>query len=133
MGNKLRSFLSLVGITIGIFCIISVKAAVDSLENNIREGLSELGSETIYVVKFPWNDSDWENNYSKYLKRPDPGLSDYEVIKEKSKYAENVAFSITNDGKTIKHKSSSVSGVTLIGSTIEFQTCLLYTSDAADE
>lgn len=121
LGNKLRSFLSLVGITIGIFCIISVKTAVDSLQNNVREGLSELGSETIYVEKFPWNDNDWENNYFKYIKRPDPGLSDYEVIKEKSKYAKNVSFSVFQGGKTIKHKSSSVSGITVKGSTFEFQ------------
>ena len=121
LGNKLRSFLSLVGITIGIFCIISVKTAVDSLQNNVREGLSELGSETIYVEKFPWNDNDWENNYFKYIKRPDPGLSDYEVIKEKSKYAKKVSFSVFQGGKTIKHKSSSVSGITVKGSTFEFQ------------
>ncbi len=113
--------MSLVGITIGIFCIISVKTAVDSLQNNVREGLSELGSETIYVEKFPWNDNDWENNYFKYIKRPDPGLSDYEVIKEKSKYAKNVSFSVFQGGKTIKHKSSSVSGITVKGSTFEFQ------------
>jgi len=120
VGNKLRSFLSLVGITIGIFCIISVKTAVDSLQNNVREGLSELGSEMIYVEKFPW-DQDWENEYFKYLRRPDPGLSDYEVIKEKSKLADKVAFSIFDGGKTIKYKSSSVSGVTIKGSTYEFQ------------
>ena len=113
--------MSLVGITIGIFCIISVKTAVDSLQNNVREGLSELGSETIYVEKFPWNDNDWENNYFKYIKRPDPGLSDYEVIKEKSKYAKKVSFSVFQGGKTIKHKSSSVSGITVKGSTFEFQ------------
>ena len=34
--NKLRTFLSLLGITIGIFCIIAVLSAVDSLEDNIK-------------------------------------------------------------------------------------------------
>ncbi len=85
------------------------------------DGLSELGSGTVYVEKFPWNDSNWENNYFKYLKRPDPGLSDYEMIKEKSKYAKNVSFTISKGDKTIKHQSSSVSGVTVMGSTFEFQ------------
>ena len=36
VANKLRSFLSLLGITIGIFAIILVFTIVDSLENNIR-------------------------------------------------------------------------------------------------
>jgi len=121
LSNKLRSFLSLVGITIGIFCIISVKSAVDSLQANVREGLSELGSETIYVEKFPWNDNNWEDNYHKYIKRPDPDLDDYEVIKSKSKLAEHVALSIFQGGKTIKYKSNSLSDAFIKGSSYEFQ------------
>jgi putative ABC transport system permease protein len=54
MANKLRSFLSLLGITIGIFCIIGVKSAVDSLEDNIRGSLAKLGSDVIYLDKFSW-------------------------------------------------------------------------------
>ena len=42
--NKLRTFLSLLGITIGIFCIIAVKSAVDSLQENIISGFNELGN-----------------------------------------------------------------------------------------
>ncbi len=34
-GNKLRSFLSLMGITIGIFCIIAIQAAVNSMQDNV--------------------------------------------------------------------------------------------------
>ena len=119
-GNKLRTFLSLVGVTIGIFCIISVKTAVDSLESNVKEGLSEMGTGVIYVEKYPWNE-DWEDNYFKYMKRPDPVLSDYEVIKEKSKLAEHVAYSIYTGNKTLKNKSNSSSGVTVMGSSYEFQ------------
>ena len=39
-GNKLRTFLSLLGITIGIFCIIGVQAAVDSMQANIEESFN---------------------------------------------------------------------------------------------
>lgn len=119
-GNKLRSFLSLIGITIGIFSIISVQSAVDSLENNVKEGFSEMGSNTVYVEKQPWN-QDWENEYFKYLKRPNPDLSDYEVIKEKSKLADQAAFSVFTGNKTIKYKSSSVSGAFIMGGSYEFQ------------
>lgn len=118
--NKLRTFLSLVGITIGIFCIISVKSAVDSLQHNVMEGLSELGSETIYVEKYPWNE-DWEENYFKYMKRPDPDFTDYKVLKEKSKLAKTVAYTVFQGGKTVKYKSKSLSGAFIMGSSYEFQ------------
>ncbi|HNC38819.1 MAG TPA: ABC transporter permease, partial [Chitinophagaceae bacterium] len=45
--NKLRTFLSLFGITIGIFCIISVLAVVNSLEQNIQNEVKALGTNTI--------------------------------------------------------------------------------------
>jgi len=120
IGNKLRSFLSLIGITIGIFCIISVKTAVDSLENNVREGISELGAQTLYIEKYPWNDVD-EDNYFEFMKRPEPDLDDYEVLKKKSKLADKVAFSVFSGEKTIKYGSSSVSGLFIMGSSYEFQ------------
>ncbi len=120
VANKLRTFLSLVGITIGIFCIISVKSAVDSLKDNVMEGLSEIGTGVVYVEKFPWNE-DWENNYFKYLKRPDPDFKDFEVIKAKSKLADKLAYTVFSGGKTVKYKSSSVSDVFVMGSSYDFQ------------
>ena len=50
--NKLRTFLSLFGITVGIFCIIGVLATVDSLEKNVKKDINNLGSKTIYVDKW---------------------------------------------------------------------------------
>jgi len=119
-GNKLRSFLSLVGITIGIFSIISVQSAVDSLEANVKEGFSEIGSNVIYVEKFPWNE-DWEESYWKYIKRPEPSLDDYEVIKEKSKFTKLGSYNVFTGGKTISYKSSSVQGAFVMGASHEFQ------------
>ena len=52
--NKLRTFLSLLGITIGIFAIISVFTVTDSLERKIRNDVSSLGNNVIYVQKWPW-------------------------------------------------------------------------------
>lgn len=52
--NKLRTLLSLLGISIGIFCIITVLAAVDSLKKNIDDDLAEMGAEVVYVGKWPW-------------------------------------------------------------------------------
>ncbi len=118
--NKMRSFLSLLGITIGIFCIISVLSAVDSLEKSIFEGFSELGSDVIYIDKQPWTE-DPQQNYWKYLKRPEPGIRDYEAVVAKSKLAEGAAFAFFTGGKTIKYRSSSLEGAFIMGTTYEYQ------------
>ncbi len=120
MANKLRSFLSLVGITIGIFSIISVKSAVDSLENSVKDGFSELGTNAIYVEKYPWNE-DWETSYWKYAKRPEPDLEDFEAIREKSKLAEATAYNVFTGGRSITYKSNSVSGAFIMGGAYDFQ------------
>ena len=50
--NKLRTFLSLLGVTVGIFSIISVLAAVDSLNRGIQENLAGLDKNMINISKF---------------------------------------------------------------------------------
>ncbi|HMS99142.1 MAG TPA: ABC transporter permease [Saprospiraceae bacterium] len=117
--NKLRTFLSLLGITIGIFCIIAVKSAVDSLQQNIVDGFNELGNDVIYLDKMPWNEDPGEN-YWKYAKRPNPSYEDYTKIKEKSKKAKQTAFVIFTGGRIVKYKNSSVSNAFIMGATNEY-------------
>ncbi|NJW55510.1 ABC transporter permease, partial [Salinimicrobium oceani] len=56
--NKLRTFLSLLGVTIGIFSIIAVLAAVDSLEKEIKGNLSALDNSTLIVTRFSFGPTD---------------------------------------------------------------------------
>ncbi|MEO7174145.1 MAG: ABC transporter permease [Saprospiraceae bacterium] len=116
LGNKLRSFLSLLGISIGIFCIISVKSAVDSLEANIRHSFEKLGNDVLYISKTPWNE-DPNGNYWKYLKRPDPDFRDFQAINEKSKFTDMTALSFFLGFKTLKYKDSHISNVFAIAVT----------------
>src|SRR5471030_2351462 len=84
--NKLRTFLSLLGVTIGIFTIITVFSAVDTLRNNLQNSVNKLGSNSIYIQKFPWmmnEDSPWW----KYLQRPDPKIRDFEELQKRSQTA----------------------------------------------
>ena len=81
--NKLRTFLSLFGITIGIFCIIGVLATVDSLEQKIQTDIKSFGNNTIYIDKWQYgggNDYPWW----KYLKRPQMKIDEMKFIKSKS-------------------------------------------------
>ncbi len=49
--NKTRTFLSLLGITIGIFAIISVFTIFDSLEKQLRDSVDSMGSNVLYISK----------------------------------------------------------------------------------
>ena len=119
VGNKLRTFLSLLGIAIGIFCIIAVLSAVNSLEKSIKGGLGEMGSDVIIVDVMPWG-NDPGNNFWKYLKRPVPTLRDYKEVKERLGDKAQFALSAFVDSKTLKYKSSSVEGGFMLATTYEY-------------
>ncbi|MDX1476105.1 MAG: ABC transporter permease [Saprospiraceae bacterium] len=117
--NKLRSFLSSLGITIGIFCIISVLSAVDSLESNISQSFEKLGNDVLYVDRMPWNE-DPNSNWWKYMRRPHPGEEDLEALKAQVKGAEYASLSVFIPGKTIKYGSTDVQGAYMAGITYDY-------------
>ena len=79
--NKLRTFLSLFGVTIGIFCIIGVLATVNSLEQNIQNEVKSLGNNTIFVDKWDYSGGPG-NAWWKYVNRPTPKYYEVKQIKE---------------------------------------------------
>ncbi len=117
-GNKLRTFLSLLGISIGIFCIIGVLSAVDSLEDNVRGSLEKLGNDVVYVKKWPWRDI--SDSWWDYVKRPNPDYEDYEVINERSKTIQLTSYHAAIGFRTVKFNSSSVERSVLIAASQEF-------------
>jgi putative ABC transport system permease protein len=116
--NKLRTFLSLFGVTIGIFCIIGVLATVESLKQNIQDGLKDLGTNTIYIQKWPCGGGN-EFPWWKYMKRPEPKYEELKPIKERSNYAEAVAFMLFNNSN-VEYKENILENVTWYGATEEF-------------
>src|ERR1700744_777167 len=86
--NKLRTFLSLLGITIGIFCIIAVFTVLDSLKNNIRTEVSTLGSDVLYIGRWPWMDEGGEYKWWDYWRRPSMTPTEVRAIETQ---AHNVA------------------------------------------
>ncbi len=119
--NKLRTLLSLLGITIGIFAIISVFTVIDSLENNIRNSLSSFGENVIYVEKWPWAPEEGENyEWWQYLNRPVPTYDEYEMIRHRSQLARQVMFfSLTSKG--IKWENNSIEETQIWGVSHEFE------------
>jgi putative ABC transport system permease protein len=105
MGNKLRTLLSLLGITIGIFCIIAVKSAVDSLEYELRMSFKKLGDDVLYISRESWTE-DPGQNWWKYVKRPSPSLRDFQALDRKlsDKHQASIAYFIGN--QTLKHEKN---------------------------
>jgi putative ABC transport system permease protein len=117
--NKLRTFLSLFGITIGIFSIISVFTVLDWMEKSIRDSVSTLGDNVIYVQKFPWSfnsDLAWWD----IIKWPSIGDRDYQAILKKSTKSETACFLVAQPEK-IKYQKNIASDVTVAAITLEFQ------------
>ncbi len=117
--NKLRTFLSLLGVTIGIFCIIAVKSAVDSLQKNVVEGFKSLGEDVVYIDKNPWNEDPGEN-WWKYAKRPNITYEDFEAMQKKSRKISKAGFVIFTGGRVVKYKSNAVANAFIMGATFDY-------------
>lgn len=119
MVNKLRTFLSLFGITIGIFSVISVFTVLDWMEKSIRDSISTLGDNVVYVQKRPWS-FDQSIDWDAILRRPAITSDDYSAILNKSTKASAVCFS-TLQGAPIKYKNNLASQVTIWAATNAFE------------
>jgi len=110
--NKVRTFLSLLGITIGIFSIISVFTVFDSLENAIKSEINSLGNNVIFIQKWPWamgGDYPWW----KYYQRPEPKLKEVEEIMKRSNTVEASAFMVSVS-RTIYNGNNSIENVPVV-------------------
>jgi putative ABC transport system permease protein len=117
--NKLRTFLSLLGITFGIFCIISVLSTINSMQNAIQKDIKALGSNTVYIDK--WDYSGGGNDYPwwKYINRPDPKYDEMKALKLRVPSASNVAFNMNTQDK-IEYEDDQLSNVNYYGVTEEY-------------
>ncbi len=112
--NLLRTTLSLLGVTIGIFAIIAVFTVVDSLERNIKDSLDFLGSDNINVDKWPYG---FGGPYPwwKYIKRPNPDYDEFEFLEENVKNMRGITIVSVRDNVPLKRNSNSSSGNNLVG------------------
>jgi len=112
VANKLRTILSLLGITIGIFAIVSVFTVVDSLDRTIRKNIAELGDNVVYIQKWPiafgpgfqW----W-----KYVQRPDPELRELNEITNRSTTVGAAAFTIQGQ-RNLTYRTNSAPNIPVL-------------------
>ncbi|MDE3250053.1 MAG: ABC transporter permease, partial [Bacteroidota bacterium] len=95
--NKLRTFLSLFGITVGIFCIISVLAVINSMEKAVKDDLNSIARGTVFIGKFE-NGGGPDYPWWKYVNRPEPTINEMNLIEKKIIYPSYVAYFANIDG-----------------------------------
>ena len=117
-GNKLRTFLSLLGITIGIFAIISVFTVIDSLEKYIRNSLNSLGSDMVYIQKWPWTPPEGESEYPwwKYLNRPVPTMDEAEDLERRSRNIQDAVY-FYGFNRTVQYENSKAENTEVLATT----------------
>ena len=114
--NLLRTILSLLGVTIGIFSIIAVLTLVDSLERDIKNSLSSLGSDVIYIDKFPWDGGgggrDW---WKSYIKWPTSSYNEYRFLKANLQQSTSVCVYANTGNVNVKRNESSIGQILVTG------------------
>ncbi|HEY9047016.1 MAG TPA: ABC transporter permease [Ohtaekwangia sp.] len=118
--NILRTVLSLLGVTVGIFAIIAVLTFVDSLEKNIKDSFNFLGASVIYFQKWPFPGATEEFKWWEYWKRPTPSYNEYKFLKENLTHHSEIAIFADEGDQTIKRGSSSISDVSLVGGSVGY-------------
>ncbi len=114
--NILRTILSLLSVTVGIFLIIAVLTIVDSLEKNIRDSLNFLGSGVIYLQKMPFvPENDGVYRWWEYFRRPTPSYNEYQFFKENLKHQSGLAIFASRGNQVIKRGSNSIGEIQLMG------------------
>ncbi|MCK5857493.1 MAG: ABC transporter permease [Bacteroidales bacterium] len=119
LANKLQTILSLLGITIGIFMVIFVFTITDSFETSVRNSVSDLGNDVLYIQKRPWI-YDQDTPWWKFSQRPNPNIKDTRALKQRSNLSKNIGI-IVSGSRNVYFKGKELSNTTFIGGSYEYQ------------
>jgi len=109
--SKLRTLLSLLGVTVGIFSIIAVLAAVDSMDRSIRSELSNLDGNMLFVSRYSFGPSEvpaW-----KIKQFPDVTYDEYEMFKRSSDGIDKISFNYFMGAYNIKYEDNTAKSINL--------------------
>lgn len=127
--DKLRTFLSLFGVTVGIFSIVAVFCAVDSLKSNIMEGVRSFGSDIVYIDRFPMTQEEGEDGeplqWWDYLQRPEITEENFEYVARNAALAESVVYVILGNGNA-SYRRNNYSNAFLVITTDGLENVMSY-------
>ncbi len=121
--NLLRTVLSLLGVTIGIFAIIAVFTIVDSLERNIKDSFSFLGSGVIYAEKWPFPGGDGNEEYKwwEYWNRPNASYSEFKYLQANLQQHDGLTIFAAKGNTIVRRGSSSIGQIGLRGISVGYE------------
>jgi len=111
--NKLRTGLSLTGVAFGIFCIIGVLAAVNSLERNIQSEVQSLGNNTIYIDKWDYSGGP-DQPFWKFKARPVMKYEEADMIRQRAVLLDDISF-LLQTRSAISHKDDLIPTASVYG------------------
>lgn len=116
--DRFRTFLSLTGVSIGIFSIVAVLCTVDALKRNIDEGLNSFSGDMVYIQKWPLteNDSTGTNRWWEYRLRPEVTEEEYAFLKENSRTASGISYLSSFPGTVLNRDASYPDGLIIAAS-----------------
>jgi putative ABC transport system permease protein len=120
--NLMRTILSLLSVTVGIFLVISVLTVVDSLEKNIKDSLDFIGTGVLYIEKWPWlADADGEYRWWDFWMRPTTSYNEYKFLDENMRHKSHIAIFADRGNLNIKRNNNSIGQVNLVGGSENYE------------
>ncbi|MNQ74755.1 Macrolide export ATP-binding/permease protein MacB [compost metagenome] len=115
--NKTKTFLSLLGVSVGIFLIVAILTVVDSLSKKINKDIGSLDNRTMFFFKYCFGQSNLPN--WKIEQFPNVTYEEYKFLKENLTDIETICFQYYAGKETITYNFKSISAVTIIPCTYE--------------
>jgi putative ABC transport system permease protein len=120
--NILRTILSLLGVTVGIFAIIAVLTVVDSLEKNIKDSFNFLGTGVLYVNKWPFvPEGGGEFKWWEYWRRPTPSVNEFKFLQANLKNQSAMAIYVPKGNNVIRRENNSIGQIGLRGAGLGYE------------
>ena len=114
--HKLRSALTLLGVLVGVFSIIVVMTAMRAMQSNIEDEISQLGSHTFLVQKWPAISFEGPEGREKYRRRKDITYAQGCLLEEKASLARAVGIETSFWGGQVEtHYKKTAPTVQLFG------------------
>ncbi len=119
--NRLRSFLTLVGIVAGVASIIAVMTAISVVQKTMEKEMSVLGSTTFQVQKWAARGFNNDVDFRKIMRRKPVTVAQADAIREKAKHVDLVGSELWSFGFSARYKSKPTeSDLTICGGTPEY-------------
>ncbi|MCF7740863.1 MAG: ABC transporter permease [Candidatus Marinimicrobia bacterium] len=114
--HKMRSVLTTLGIIIGVLTVVSVASIISGLNKGFKDKLSFLGSNTLYIQKYPWMT---HGEWYKYRNRPDLTMNNYEYLRDHTNSEQVVIAPSVSSHREVKFDGNSLTDVPINGVTKE--------------